>query len=41
MELNQVKGLAAKVLGIGKTKIRIKNAEKASQAMTREDVGRS
>jgi len=38
MELNQVKGLAAKVLGIGKTKIRIKNAEKSSQAMTREDV---
>jgi len=38
MELNQVKRLAAKVLGVGVTRIKIKDKEKASQAMTRDDV---
>jgi large subunit ribosomal protein L19e len=38
MELNQVKKLAAKVLGIGATRVRIKDREKAGQAMTRDDV---
>jgi large subunit ribosomal protein L19e len=38
MELNQVKKLASKVLGIGVSRIRIKDREKAGQAMTRDDV---
>lgn len=38
MDLNQVKKLAAKVVGVGVTKIKIKDREKASQAMTRDDV---
>ncbi len=38
MELNQVKKLASKVLGIGKSRIKIKDREKSGQAMTRDDV---
>jgi large subunit ribosomal protein L19e len=38
MDLNQVKKLAAKVSGVGETKIRIRDREKAAQAMTRDDV---
>lgn len=38
MELNQVKRLAAAVLKIGESRVRIKDREKASQAMTRDDV---
>ena len=38
MELNQVKKLTSKVLGIGVSRIRIKDREKAGQAMTRDDV---
>ena len=38
MELNQVKRLAAAVLKIGESRVRIKDREKAGQAMTRDDV---
>ena len=38
MQLNKVKELASKVLKIGKDKIKIKDSEKATQAMTREDI---
>ena len=38
MDLDQVKILAAKVADVGVSKIKIVNAEKAVQAMTREDV---
>lgn len=38
MDLDQVKALAAKVAGVGISKIKVINAEKAMQAMTRDDV---
>lgn len=38
MELNKLRTLAAKVLKVGKTRIRITNADKASEAITREDI---
>ncbi len=38
MELNQVKRMAADVFGVGVNKIRIKDNEKAVQAMTKDDV---
>lgn len=38
MDLNKVKLLAAKVFGVGTSRIKIKDREKAAQAMTRDDV---
>lgn len=38
MELNKVRALAAKALGVGRSRIRFADAEKASEAITREDV---
>lgn len=38
MELNQVKRLAAAIYGCGKTRVRVVDAAKASQAMTKDDV---
>lgn len=38
MELNKLRVLAAKTLKVGKSRIRITDAEKASEAITREDV---
>ncbi|MFC2174943.1 50S ribosomal protein L19e [archaeon] len=38
MELNKLRVLAAKTLKVGKSRIRIVDAEKATEAITREDV---
>lgn len=38
MELNKLRILASKTLKVGKSRIRIADAEKASEAITREDV---
>lgn len=38
MELNQIKLLASKVLGVGINRIRIVNPSQALQAMTKDDV---
>ncbi|MCK4327818.1 MAG: 50S ribosomal protein L19e [Candidatus Diapherotrites archaeon] len=38
MELNKLRALAAKTLKVGQSRIRIANAEKASEAITRDDV---
>jgi len=38
MELNKLRVLAAKTLKVGKSRIRITDTEKASEAITREDV---
>lgn len=38
MDLNKVKELASKVMGIGKNKVKILNPEEAREVMTREDV---
>ena len=38
MEPKQVKRLAARVLGVGEKRIRIRDLEKAQQAMTGDDV---
>lgn len=38
MELNKVRALAAKTLKVGQSRIRIVDGEKASEAITREDI---
>ncbi|MBI1973512.1 50S ribosomal protein L19e [Candidatus Micrarchaeota archaeon] len=38
MELNQVKRVAAEVMGVGETRVRIRDGVKSAQAMTRDDV---
>jgi len=38
MDLNKLRALAAKTLRVGQTRIRIVDGEKASEAITREDV---
>jgi large subunit ribosomal protein L19e len=38
MELNKLRALAAKTLEVGRSRVRIMDAEKAAEAITREDV---
>jgi len=38
MELNKIKKLAANILGVGVNRVKIKDKEKAGEAMTRDDV---
>jgi large subunit ribosomal protein L19e len=38
MELDQVKNIAARVMDVGTTRVRIRDAEKAVKAMTRDDI---
>ncbi len=38
MELNKVKQLAARTLGVGVKRVKITNGERAAEAITREDI---